>query len=66
MFALCECKFYDLPEIAVLVGRGLLGTGDVILEECGVVGSIEHLRSTIYGFQLNMSRLLYVNANFII
>ena len=35
------------PKIAVIVGSGLLGTGESISDECGVIGSAEHLRSTI-------------------
>ena len=53
-----------LTKIAVFVGRGLLGTGESISDECGVIGSAEHLRSTIEGYQFNVLRLLCVYVYF--
>ena len=58
--------FMILTKIAVFVGRGLLGTGVSISDECGVIGSAEHHRSTIYGSRFNVSRLLCVNVYFMI
>ena len=60
------CISWFWPKIAVFVGRGLLGTGESISDECGVIGSAEHLRSTIHGPLFDVLRLLYVNVYFMI
>ena len=39
--------FMILTKVAVFVGRGLLGTGESLSDERGVIGSAEHLRSAI-------------------
>ena len=56
--------FTILTKIVVFVGRGLLGTGESISDECGVIGTTEHLRSTIEGSQFNVLRLLCVSVYF--
>ena len=61
-----DVYFMILTKIAVFVGRGLLGIGESISDECGVIGSAEHLRSAIYWSQFNVLRLLCVNVYFMI
>ena len=39
--------FMILSKIGVFAGRGILGTGESISDEWGVIGSAEHLRSSI-------------------
>ena len=58
--------FIILTKIAVFVGRGILGTGESISDECGVIRSIEHHRSAISGSQFNVLCLLCVHVYFMI
>ena len=58
--------FMILAKVAVFVGRGRLGTDESISDEGGVIGSTEHLRSTIYWSEINVLCSLCVNVYFMI